>query len=198
MKSAWTGLVSLLLIGCATPQPVLELADKTSANVGVVSARLRQLADESDRLYVSRVDNISRLQAANATSRANLSYDLALTNKVGQQPDIDLIAEFKGWSQKVDDIVMAAADAERERRETLLAKQTRIDTKSQDLQKMASTLAALAKKESTAERVKTLRKFIVEVRDDMKQELSDGSDTARQAKALLDGVHSTLSSSPLH
>ena len=33
-----------LSAGCTTPRPVLDLADKTSANIGIVSARLRQIA----------------------------------------------------------------------------------------------------------------------------------------------------------
>ena len=41
--------------GCAsTSEPVLQLAEKSSANAGVVSARLRQLGEASDALYANR------------------------------------------------------------------------------------------------------------------------------------------------
>jgi hypothetical protein len=182
----------LVATGCATPPPVHELADKTSANVGIVSARLRQLADESNRLYASRADNIARLDGANATARANLAYDIALTRKVGQQADVDLIKDIQAWMAEIDQIAAGAADAEKQRRGALLASQAKIDAKSQALQKVAETLAALAKEESVAERVKLLQKFAVEVRDDMKKELDDGSVAATRAKALLEHVRATL------
>ena len=192
VRTACIVSIGLLVTGCATPPSVHELADKTSANVGIVSARLRQLAEESNRLYATRADNIARLDGANATARANLAYDLALTRKIGQQADVNLIKDIKAWMGEIDQIAAGTADAEKQRRESLLASQAKIDPKSQALQKVAETLAALASEESVAERVKLLQKFAVEVRDDMKKELDNGSVAATRAKALLEHVRATL------
>ena len=184
----------VVAVGCATPQPVLDLAGKTSANVGIVSTRLRQLSDESNRLYTRRADNISRMEASNTTYRANLAYDTALTKKVGDQGDIELVADLKAWVKEVDEIFTAAAEEEKKRRDALLAGQTTIDTKSQALQKVAETLAALAREESAADRVRLLQKFVVEVRDDLKKELDNGTESSAQAKALLDQLRSSFAS----
>ena len=177
-----------LSAGCTTPRPVLDLADKTSANIGIVSARLRQIAGESNRLYSTRTDRIVRMQGDNAEIRARLAYDKALTTKVGDQSDLELIDDLQGWVKQADEIYAQAADAEKQRRDALLARQTKIDAKSPQLQKVAETLSALAKEDSASDRVQFLRKFVLEVRDDAKKNLQDGSDSAKAAQDLLDKI----------
>lgn len=173
--------------GCAsTPEPILQLAEKSSANAGVVSARLRQLADASDALYANRAANISHLHAVSASQRASLQYDLALTRKVGQEADLALMKELQAWTAEVDQLFADAAGAEKTRREELAAAQVKIDTRSQALQKVAQTLSNLAKKETAGERAKLLAAFAGEVRDDVKKQLEDGSASSAAAKELLD------------
>ena len=173
--------------GCAsTPEPVLQLAEKSSANAGVVAARLRQLAEASDALYASRAANISHLHAVNASQRASLEYDLALTRKVGQDADLALMEDLQAWTAEVDKLFADAAGAEKLRRDELAAAQVKIDSKSQALQKVAQTLSSLAQKESAGERARLLAAFATEVRDDVKKQLDDGSASATAAKDLLD------------
>lgn len=187
-------LACIAVAGCATPQPVLDLAGKTSANVGIVSTRLHQLSEESNRLYAARADNISRLQAGNTTARANLAYDIALTTKSGESADVALMKDLETWVGSIDEIFAKAAEEEKKRRDTLLAGQTAIDTKSQALQKVAETLAALAREESAADRVRLLQKFAKEVADDVKKDLDNGTESSKQAKALLDHLSSSIKS----
>ena len=66
--------------------------------------------------------------------------------------------------------------------------QTRIDAKSPQLQRVAETLSALAKEDSASDRVQFLRKFVLEVRDDTRKNLQDGSDSAEAAQKLLDKI----------
>lgn len=182
--------IVFLTAGCGTPAPVLELADKTSANVAIVGTRLRQLAAESERLYANRAENISRLHGVNATHRAALTYDIALTKKVGQRSELELIEAMEAWGKEVDEILASASGAEKQRRDELAVAQTKIDTRSQALQKVAETLSVLAKEESASERLRILRKFASEVRDDMKKQLDKGEGSAADAKKLLDRVRS--------
>lgn len=181
-------LVALLCTACSTPPPVLELADKTSANVGVVAARLRQLTDESDRLYGARIDNIARLHGSNATQRAAHAYDLALTRRAGQASDLEIMADLEKWSKDVDAIFASAVSAQTQWREALMVQQTRIDTRAAALQKVAEKLSGLAKEEASAARAKLLTQFARDVRDAAKKQLEDGSESAKHAKALLDEV----------
>jgi hypothetical protein len=183
---------ALLATGCATPPPVLALADKSSANAGIVSARLRQLAAESDRLYAARASNISTLHGTNTTQRAAFAYDVALTRKSGQEADLELVNDLQAWVKDVDVIFSAAAGAEIQRRDTLLAAQNKIDTRAAALQKIAETLAALGKEDSPAERASLLAKFATEVRDDVKKQLDDGSESSARAKVLLDEIKTSF------
>ena len=186
------------LAGCATSSPVLDLADKTSANVGIIGARLRELAAESDRLYQQRVTNISQLAEVNARSRAELTYDEALTKKVGAQSELDTADDLKAWKDQVDQIFASAAGAEKQRRDELLGKQTRLDVKSQALQQVAETLAVLAQKESFADRAKVLSQFAATTRDDVKKGLDSGTQSANAANALLTQIKSSLPMPPSH
>jgi outer membrane murein-binding lipoprotein Lpp len=179
-------IAALVLSGCATPAPVLDLADKTSANVGVVSAQLRQLAVQSDKLYASRAQNVSRLQATNASSRAALAFDKALTEKVGQKADLDLIHDLQDWGKQVDDIFASAAGVEMEKQDAILARQVKIDAKSKALQDVAGKLSTLAAKESVTDRLLMIGSFSSAVRDDVSKGLEDGSGSAAEAKILLD------------
>jgi hypothetical protein len=173
--------------GCAsTPEPVLALAEKSSATAGVVGARLRQLAQASDALYARRAASVAHLHAVNAAQRASLEYDLALTRKVGQDAELTQMKELQAWTAEVDKLFASAAGAEKSRREELAAAQVKIDTGAQALQQVAQTLTSLAQKESAGERAKLMAAFASEVRDDVKRQLDDGTKSAAAAKALLD------------
>jgi hypothetical protein len=184
--------VASTVAGCSTYGPALDLADKTSANVGIVSARLRQLAAESDRLYQERVDNISQLASVNAQARAQLAYDRALAAKVGSPDERSAADDLRAWKQQVDQIFTDAQAEATARRTELQGKETPIDVKSQALQQVAQTLAALARKESLAEQAKLLGQFAATTRDDVKDQLDSGTKAAGAAKALLDGVKRKL------
>jgi len=193
VKIAATVVFVASLAGCAhTPDPVLELAEKSSANVGVVSARLRQLSDESDALFAQRAANVARLHSVNAVQRANLQYDMALTRKVGQEADLALMKDLQSWVEEVDKTLATAAGAERSRREELAAAQVKLDTKAKALQKVADVLTTLSHNESTSERVKLIKAFASEVRDDVKKQLDDGSASSNEAKALLDHLKASV------
>lgn len=180
---------ALLLGGCAsTPDAVHQLAETTAANVGVLGTRLKQLSDESDRLYKRRVDNVARMRSANAESRARYDYDIALTQKAGAADDLALKKQIEDWKKQVDQIQQSADGAEKERRDALNAKEVKVETRAADLQKIAESLASLAKEESREDRARMLGRFAKEVRDGIKKDLDSGSDSANAAKGLLDSL----------
>ena len=176
----------LPLAGCATPDSVHQLAEVTAANVGVLGSRMKQLAEESDRLFKRRADNVAHMHGVSAQSRADYDYDLALTSKARDNKDLELKAEIEAWKLQVDEIYATATNAEQERRDELLAREVKIDTKSQELQKIAESLSTLAREETREERVRSLGKFAKEVRDEVKKELDSGTKSANAAKNLLD------------
>jgi hypothetical protein len=186
LKTCAGAAAALLLAGCATPDSVQQLAEVTSANVGVLGTRLKQLAEESDRLYKRRADNVAYMHGVSAKSRAEYDYDLALTEKSGDDKDLELKSVLEAWKTRVDGIFAAAANAEQEHRDALIAKEVKIETKSQELQKIAESLSTLAREETREERVRALGKFAKQVRDDVKKELDNGTDSANGAKKLLD------------
>lgn len=188
LKTFASAGAAILLFGCATPDSVHQLAEVTSSNVGVFGTRLNQLSEESDRLYRMRAENVARMHAVNEQSRARYLYDLALTEKSGDKRDLDLKKELEAWKVEVDKIFAAAVGAEQQRRDALLAGEVKIDTKARALENIAETLSVFAKEESRKERVRALRKFASEVRDDAKNELDSGTASANAAKSLLDEI----------
>ncbi len=185
-------LCLFFLSACSTPQPVRDLAERTAANVGVINRQLAALDQESRQLAELRAANISRLHAANTALRASYNYDTALAKKSGAQTGLDLIPKLEEWLKDVNEIFKAAYGAEKERKEAILATQTKLDTKSAALSEIAQTLATLAKKESVAQRASFLAGYAENLCKEIDTQLQQSNESATNAKKLLDTLKSKL------
>lgn len=189
---SYTRPVQNLLPSYSPSQPVQDLAEKTAANAGVISAQLNSLAQESRQLGDLRAANIAQLHAANTRLRASYNYDLALTKKSGEQTDLNLIPELEKWLKEVEAIFAAADHAEKERKAAILATQTELDTKSEALAEVAQALATLAKEESATHRVKFLAGYAKELKGEIDARLKQNDKSATNAKKLLEGLKDEL------
>jgi hypothetical protein len=188
------GLFFPFLSACSTQQPVRELAEKTAANAGVISAHLNTLSLASSNLADLRAANIARLHAANTQLRASYNYDIALTKRSGREAKahLDLIAELQAWGKEIDDIFRTAENAEKERKAAVLATQTKLDTQSESLTRIAQALATLAREETSAERATFLAGYAKELADEIKTHLDQEDKSATDAKKLLEKVKEKL------
>lgn len=185
--------IVILTAGCSTPAPVLQLADRTAANAGVLATRLQQVAQESDRLYATRVDNIGALTGGVAAQRSAFDLDVLLTKRAGQQADLELLDEIRKRRAETDALTAAASgDAAHQRRKSLLDAQVKIDPRTAALQAVAEKLATLAQEASAEERARLFARFARAVRDDVQKELADGSKASNAAQALIDQLKSDL------
>jgi hypothetical protein len=185
--------VAAQLVGCSTPVPVLDLAEKTAANAGILSTRMHQLAAESDSLFVNRVHNIEALISGVAEQRAAFDLDVLLTRRAGQQADLEMLDNIRRRRVETDAITAArGADAALERRKALLDAQVKHDTRTEALHSVAEKLTVLAKESSTEERAKLFTQFARAVRDDVRKQLDDGSAASKAAKELIDELKSDL------
>ncbi len=189
-----TVLLAGLLTACGTPQEVRDLADRTAANVGTISAHLQQLGQNSEEIAVLRADNISRLHAINTEMRARYQYDVELTRKAGGGDNLELIDQIKAWGDKVKQIFDKAKDAEAEHKEAVLATQTKLDTKSKALAEVAQALAALAQEDKPADRLRFLRGYAKDLKKELDKALEADDASAKEAKKLLDSAKNKLKS----
>lgn len=181
--------VAVLLTGCANrPDAVYELANKTDANVGLLTQQLHQIASDSSELYGKRVDNIARQAHVTSAGRAKLDADLWLTKKVGDGDDLVVMNDLKESLKLFSDAAASVESADKARRDQLAAARVKIDEITEPLGKVTSALTALAKQESTQERAKIVVAFGKEVREDVKKQLDDGSSSSNAAKALIDKI----------
>ena len=97
-------LLTGLLAACSTPPDVRNLADKTAANVGIISTQLQRLERNSRGIAEYRAANIAELHAANTELRARYEYDVELTKKGSGEGFLDLIRQIKDWGDTVKDI----------------------------------------------------------------------------------------------
>lgn len=193
-------ILSILMVGplagCATPIEVRELADKTAANVGTISVHLRRLAQNSREVAELRAANISRLHAANANLRARYEYDVVLTKKAGGQQNLDLIQQIEDWKRKVEEIFEKAKGAEADRKKEILETQTELDVKSKALAEIAQALAAMAKEDKPADRVRFLRGYAKDLKTELDEALAANDKGAKAAKKLLETAKSRLKAKP--
>ena len=177
-----------VLIACSTPPAVLQLAEKTAANAGVISAHTNRLAEESNNIAELRAANIARLHAANTSLRASYNYDLELTRQSGGTGNLTLIRALEDWGKKVEDIFKRSTDAEGERKTEILKNQTKLDTKSEMLAKIGQALATLAKEEPTGDRARFLAGYAQELTKELDGHLKQNNKSATNATKLLDKV----------
>jgi hypothetical protein len=183
-----SALFLLVLSACSTRQPVRDLAERTAANAGVISAQLKRLGQESSELADLRATNIARLHAANAQLRANYNYDVALTKRSGGESNLALIDLLETWRKEVDDIFRVAENADNERRAAILSTQTALDPKSESLAQVAQALATLAQEESNADRARFLAGYARQLDTEIKIQREQNNKSATEAKKLLDEV----------
>ena len=181
-------LCSFALTACSTPHPVLDLADKTAANSGILSAQLNKLSLTYSQLAELRAENIAQLHAANTAIRARYIYDLELTKKSGGQDNLKLIDEIEEWQKKVQGIFISSGEAEKHRKEAVLQTQTKLDTKAESLNSIAQTLASLAKDEPYKERAKFLGLYAKSMKDELDKQLAKDELSSKEAKSLLEEV----------
>ena len=174
------------LTACTTPQAVRDLAENTAANIGVLSAQVARVGQESRQLAQVRSANIAQLHAANARLRASFNYDVELTKKAGGASNLKLIDVIKQWDDKVTAIFAAADKAKAERKKTILASQTKVDSKSQALAKIASSLAGLAKEGSTKDRVRFLVGFSKQLKKELDRQLKQSNTSTAAAMKLIE------------
>jgi len=173
---------------CSTQRSASQLAERTAANAGIVSAQLNMLAQDSRDLADLRATNISRLHAANTQLRANYNYDVALTKRSGGQANLSLISLLETWGKEVEEIFKVANEAEEERKTAILATQAALDPKSESLGQIAQALATLARDDSSAQRAKFLAGYARELAAEIKMQLDQSNASAVAAKKLLGGV----------
>lgn len=176
------------LTACSTPQAVRDLAENTAANIGVLSAQVARVGQESRQLTQVRSANIAQLHAANARLRANFNYDLELTKKAGGASNLKLIDAIKQWGANVTAIFAAADNAKAQRKESILARHTKLDSKSQTLAKIASSLAGLAKEESAKDRVRFLVGFSKQLKNEVDRQFKQSNASTAAAMKLIDDL----------
>ena len=174
-----------ILAACSSTQPVNNLAERTAANAGIISAQLNMLAQDSRQLSELRAANISQLHSSNTALRASYNYDLALTKKSGRQSNLSIIGKLEDWHDEVNGIFKVADSAEKDRNKAILDTQTKLNTKSEALADIANALAALAKEESSTQRAIFLGGFARQLQKELDTQLNQSNKSSEHAKALL-------------
>ncbi len=185
-RNICTTLLLTLCTACATQPAVLTLADKTAANVGVISGQMGQLSNSSKAMAERRAANVAQLHAANTEMRARYLYDLELTKLAGHQDDLKLMEKIEAWGVTVAQFQVDRAKVAGAYQKELLATQAKIDTQSAALSEIAVALSGLAQKESSQERLTFMVGYTAEVVEQMDNRLQQDDATAKRANALLD------------
>lgn len=167
--TALGAIIGIALVGCSTPERVRDLAEKTAANTSSVAIQLNELASDYRKIAELRARNVARLNARNREVRGRYDLDLALITEAGDSASTTRQRDLETWIKKVEGFFKSAADAEDQEVKALLAAQTKLDTKSKELLKVAKALAKLAKEDDLKTRAAFLAGYIKEVAKEAKQ-----------------------------
>jgi hypothetical protein len=183
-----------LLAACATPPEVRELADKTAANVGTISAHLRRLDQNSREIAEFRADNIAQLHAANTELRAQYEYDVELTKEASGAGFLALIDKIKAWAEKVEAIFAKGQNSDAALKARILDTQMKLDAKSKALAEIAQSLATLAKEDKVSDRVRFLKGYAQDLKKELDTAIDADDKSADAAKKLIKGAKDKLTS----
>lgn len=185
-RAALLGL-SLLALGCATSDPVRQLAERTSGNVSLVNTQLEMLAKDSRRIAEVRAANIGRLQAD--VSEVQLRYDIdrEVMERTGESARIGLARDLRDFVLKLAKLRETAAKAAREREARVIARYQALAVPAKQLNEVASELAILGQEEDLEARVKFLRGYSESVASEVKARQKEKEQAADKAKAEVDG-----------
>lgn len=179
-------VVTLLGAGCATPAPVLQLAERTSGNVSLVNTQLEILAQDSRRLAEVRAANIGRLQADMSEVKLRYDIDLEVMQRTGETSRIDQAKTLREFVQKLAKLREESARAAREREARIIARYQALAVPAQQLNQLASELAVLGKDEGLKARVKFLSGYAESVAAEVKARQKEKEQATDKAKTEVD------------
>lgn len=122
-------LLVILVSGCATPEPILKLADQGAGTVGLAEASLREYVQLSAAQLDARMDIVRQQTKVRARDRANRELILLQAENAGK-PDPDSAAK----------LIRRLAEERRSAREKAFEEQQQID---QDLEFDQSALPTI-------------------------------------------------------
>jgi hypothetical protein len=177
----------LLALGCATADPVRQLAERTSGNVSLVNTQLEMLAKDSRRIAEVRAANIGRLQAD--VSEVQLRYDIdrEVMERTGESARIGLARDLRDFVLKLAKLRESAAKAASEREARVIGRYQALAVPAKQLNEVASELAILGQEEDLEARVKFLRGYAESVASEVKARQKEKEQAADKAKAEVDG-----------
>lgn len=179
-------VVALLGAGCATPAPVLQLAERTSGNVSLVNTQLEILAQDSRRLAEVRAANIGRLQADMSEVKLRYDIDLEVMQRTGETSRIDQAKALREFVQKLAKLREESSRAAREREARIIARYQALAVPAQQLNQIASELAVLGKDEDLKARVKFLSGYAESVAAEVKARQKEKEQATDKAKTEVD------------
>jgi outer membrane murein-binding lipoprotein Lpp len=179
-------VVTLLGAGCATPAPVLQLAERTSGNVSLVNTQLEMLAQESRRIAEVRAANIGRLQGDMSEVKLRYDIDLEVMQQAGEASRIDQAKTLREFVLKLAKLQEESARAAREREARVIARYQALTVPAQQLNQLASELAVLGKDEDLKARVKFLSGYVESVAAEVKARQKAKEGAASKAKEEVD------------
>ena len=173
----------LLLIGCATPGSVNNLAEKTAANTSVVSAGLQQLSQLNRRVAAQRVAAIARMEQATAEVKAEYDLDRALIKKSGDSKNLNVSNELNEWMEQVRGFNKQPDGVEETQKQVIVGALVNSDTGAKKLAAVAEQLSNLAQKDNAKKRAVFFAKFAKEVADTTNAQMKEAKKAAKQAEA---------------
>jgi hypothetical protein len=175
-------LVSLAVAACATT-PDQRLAERTSANVSLLSSQMEGLAVSGRRLAETRAERTARLQAETARVKNELATDLDLRGRTGDRDTESRLETLRTFADAVTERWTATARAGEERRARILAGQAALEAPTKSLGGIASDLAALGEAEDLESRLRFLFGFVANVNSEVRKRQEAAKKAAGEAAA---------------
>lgn len=186
--SLFLSALALLLAACATSEPARQLAERSAANTSLLSREIVKLAAHEARIAELRARTLADYAEAIARSRADYELDVALTAKSGDSAALALKKDLDQWISQAAFLAKLPSGHRDAIVADIQSTQKPLTPKIEELNKVATALAELAKKEDFATRAAFLAGYVGEVAELVKASEAETEEAAHVAVKAREGV----------
>ena len=163
LKLSIVSLAVLLLAACESQQAPRDLAANAAINTAQLAATLNRIAASERSVAKKRASTLAAYDRAVRESKAALAFDLAITEKSGDDEAVKFLEEIGTWIAEAESAAAVEGGSAAEHAADLLKQQQDINDKAKKLAAIAKVLNGLAKKQTIVARIAFLAGYFEEV-----------------------------------
>ena len=178
-----TIFVALIVSGCATPKPVLDLASQGAAIAEKSELELEDFVKRTERLHALRLASVRRLSQRDIEAATNIEFENYSLQRAGAKTGLDLVKLIRELSEKKAQIRENTRILQAEREKELANKDDAPKIPKKELADLRNAFAQLAEELTTQEWLMFAFAYAKQVNESQKKSKDNADKAESSAKS---------------